>query len=136
MNNTSPEFTEMICRLQSGELTRKQAAAAYSIDIGTLNVWISRKGLADSIPKQGLAGAAREWAEKDPDKVKARREAAARVLSGEISAMAAAKEYPGMSHVTLALDVRKARIAQGLPVQAKRTRRTRQQLQSQQHSTL
>lgn len=127
MNNTSPQFNEMISRLQSGELTRNQAAAEYGIGIGTLNVWISRKKLAGTIPAVGLSGAALEWAETDPDKVNARRQATARVLSGEISALAAAKEYPGMSPTTLALDVRKARIAQGLPVQAKRTRRAANQ---------
>ena len=57
----------------------------------------------------------------DPDKVKDRAEAVARVLSGKISALAVAKEYPGMSHVTIAYDVRKARISMGQQVQHRRS---------------
>lgn len=117
MNTTDPQFKSMILRLQSGEITRNQAADAYGIRLGTLNMWISRKKLSSTIPATGLAGTALERAETDPDKVNARRQAAARVLAGEISALAVAREYPGLSHRTIAQDVRKARIKLGQPVQ-------------------
>lgn len=121
MKTTDHQFKVMISRLQAGELTRNQAAAFYGIGIGTLNVWVSRKKLGGTIPSAGPAGAALERMITDPDKVKDRAEAVARVLSGKISALAVAKEYPGMSHVTIASDVRKARISMGQQVQHRRS---------------
>lgn len=129
MRRNDKTFKEMVARLQSGEITRHQAADIYQIGYGTLGVWLSRSGVAKStagrLPdgSRRLHGAALERSRSlSPDKAKALDAAVARVLAGEISALAAEAENPDLSARTIAQRVRKARIDQGLPVQEKRTR--------------
>lgn len=123
MKRNDATFKEMVARLQSGELTRDQAADAYGINPGTLNVWISRSKLGDTIPNlqgKSRAGAAVHWPELTPDEVSATEAAIARVLAGEVSALAATKADPRISASTLAKRVRKARIDRGIPVQGRK----------------
>jgi hypothetical protein len=63
MKRNDPSFREMIGRIRSGELTRKQAAAAYGITTGLLNVWIQRSKIT-GLPRDT------EWRQQNPDKVK------------------------------------------------------------------
>lgn len=119
MKPNDTTFKEMISRIASGELTRKQAAEAYGIDPGTLNVWIARFNLSDSLPSmRGKAGYAKQLSDKYAIDTDAYEKAVARVLSGEISALALSEETPGIKAGTLAKKVRQARIRAGLPVQA------------------
>lgn len=127
VKRNDPSFREMIGRIRSGELTRKQAAAAYGITTGLLNVWIQRSKIT-GLPRDT------EWRQRNPDKVKELADhligkplspevqalmdaAVARVLAGEVSARAAAAEDPRLSHRTLARNVRRERLKAGLPVQ-------------------
>jgi len=119
MKPNDTTFKEMISRIASGELTRKQAAQTYDLDIGTLNSWISRHNLSDSLPSmRGKAGYAKQLSDKYAIDTNAYEKAVARVLSGEISALALSEETPGIKAGTLAKKVRQARIRAGLPVQA------------------
>lgn len=113
----------MVARIQSGELTRAQAAQTYGINLGTLGVWLSRSKVNTTTraPRK-LHGAALGWAITDPDKVKLLDEAVAKVLAGEMSATKASEIYPTLALATIALRVRKARLAAGQPVQQRRTR--------------
>lgn len=127
MKPSHPQFQEILARIRSGELTRAQAAAEYGLNPGSLNTWISRSGQAHTLPsRRGKAGTAAERAEKDPDKVAAMEAAVKRVLTGEISALAMAQLDPRVNPRTLAAKVRQARLKAGLPVQAKRSRTTKE----------
>lgn len=128
MNRHSPEFKALVKRLQAGELTRKDAAEQAGLSYGTLSVWLSRSGVTAAIPDNRRTNhadkpfephaAVLNGAEMTPDKAKALNAAVDKVLAGGTSARAAAAEM-GVSHVTVAAKVRKIRIAQGLPVQAR-----------------
>jgi hypothetical protein len=118
MKRNDTTFKEMISRINSGELTRLQAADVYKIKPNTLNAWVIRSKL--DVPKQKRVayGAAAEAAERlDPNIAKLLDEATAKVLDGTFrSCLAAHAEYPGIVLGTLTKRVRKARLAQGLPI--------------------
>ena len=141
MKRNDTTFHEMISRIRSGELTRRQAAETYGIAVGVLNVWIQRSKIT-GLPRDN------NWRSQNPDKVKeltshllgkaldperqaALNDAVARVLAGEISARAAALQDPRLSARTIAMKVRQARIKEGLPVQ----QRTPPYIPSYDHST-
>jgi hypothetical protein len=118
----SQTFKELVARLQSGELTRAQAAAAYGLNPGTLASWLLRSKVGEStrtkVGDKFLYGAAAEFAERlDPNIAKLLDEATEKVLDGTFkSCLAAHKAYPGVVLGTLTARVRKARLAQGLPI--------------------
>lgn len=118
MKRNDKTFKEMVSRIQSGELTRIKAAEVYNVKAHTLNVWIARSKL--DVPKQKpkAYGAAAELdANLDPTIAKLLEEAAQKVLDGTFkSCLAAHKEYQDLSLSTLTARVRKARLAQGLPI--------------------
>lgn len=125
MKRNDATFNAMVARLAAGELTRQQAAEEYGVNYGTLCVWLGRSKLNDSTARKtpkAVYGAAVDWAIKDPDKVKALDAAVAKVLAGEISALAAAKQNPDLSARTIADRVRRARVQSGLPVQHRTVR--------------
>lgn len=118
MKRNDTTFKEMVSRITSGELTRLQAADIYQIKPNTLNAWVSRSKL--DVPKQKRVayGAAAEAAERlDPEIAKLLDEATLKVLDGTFkSCLAAQKTYPDVNLGTLTKRVRKARLAQGLPI--------------------
>ena len=122
MKRNDSTFKEMVSRIQSGELTRHQAADAYGVGYGTLCVWLSRSKLNESTVQRSpdgtrmrmRYGAAVEWGVPNPEAMAA---AVQRVLRGEISAQAASKQSPELNSRTLAKKVRKERLAQGQMVQ-------------------
>lgn len=121
-------LAEIAARIKSGEMTRTTAAKAYGLDRVYLSTWLSRAGLAKDLPSQrGKVGFAAELvakAQENPDNVAATERAIEMVLRGEASAMEAARQCPGASHRTVAAKVRKARLARGEPVQARRGKQT------------
>lgn len=126
MNRHSPEFKALVKRLESGEITRNQAVQESGLAYSTLTTWLARTGAA--IPDNRRTNhadkpftphaAVLNGAEMTPDKANALNAAVDKVLAGGTSARAAAAEF-GVSHVTVAAKVRKIRLAQGLPVQAR-----------------
>lgn len=120
ITRTSPSFKVLVARLQSGELTRAQAAAEYGVPLGTLNVWLSRSKVGEStrLKERTLHGAAADLANSlDPKIAKLLDEATQKVLDGTYkSCLAASKAYPDVVLGTLTTRVRKARLAQGLPI--------------------
>jgi hypothetical protein len=120
MRRNDTQFKALVARLQAGELTRQQAADLHGVKYETLCQWL-RRSKVDLIPREdkGLTGYAVELKKRlaDPDIKAALDSAVARVLAGEISALAASREDPRINHRTLAVYVRKAKLAQGLPVQ-------------------
>ena len=83
MKRNDPTFNTMISRLQSGEIARTNPQE-YGIGAGTVNVWISRSVLANTIANQRgkpMAGAATQWDALTPDKVAATDAALVRVLA-------------------------------------------------------
>lgn len=123
MNRHDPKFHELISRLQSGEITRPEASTIYGIHPVTLNGWITRSKLSETIPsRRGRDGS--EMAPKitDPDKVNAMANAVARVLAGEISARAAAIADPRIVMNTLQHKVRQAKKRAGIPIRKNKTR--------------
>jgi len=118
MKRNDTTFKEMVSRITSGELTRLQAADTYQIKPGTLNAWIRRSKL--DVPKQKRVayGAAADLAANlDPRIAKLLDEATEKVLDGTFkSCLAAHKAYLGVALGTLTARVRKARLAQGLPI--------------------
>ena len=130
MKRNDTTFKLMVSRLQSGEITREQACAEYGVGYGTLCVWLGRSKLNATIPHPGwkpdrarpMVGAAAEWTPLDEDTKKAIEAAVVRVIAGEISALAVAKEDPRINHRTLTKAVRKAKIAAGIPVRVNKSR--------------
>lgn len=112
MKRNDSKFKEMVLRIQSGELTRHEAAEAYGIGYGTLGVWLSRSKLNSSTARRKVDGTkarygvASEWPVLDKDAVDA---AVQRVLSGEISARALCMQDPTFRYSTLVRKVQKAR---------------------------
>lgn len=127
MKINDASFKEMVGRLQSGELTRSQAAETYGIGVPMLNVWISRAKLGSTIPD--LRKISRPIPNRhvatgpvlDPDNAKALREAVAKVLSEGVSALSVSNADPRVKQRTLAKYVREAKIAAGevLPVRTR-----------------
>ena len=127
MKRNDGDFKTMVSRIQSGEFTRQQAAEAYEIPYNTLTIWLKRSRVSlpvkvNATEPKVLHGDALNWATKDPLKVKAMQEAVERILRGEISALAASQQDPRLSPSTLAQKVRKIRLANGQPVQVRRSR--------------
>lgn len=121
MNRHSPQFKELVGRLQSGELTRAQAAEIYGINPMTLAKWLVRSKVGESTRTKAegqLYGAAIEKLNSlDPAVAEALAEATQKVVDGVYpSCLAAHKDYPGVSLSTLTARVRKARVAKGLPI--------------------
>lgn len=117
MKRNDPTFKEMVARLQSGELTRNQAAEAYGLKPNTLITWLLRSKI--DIPRDssaGLRGAALTWTKDDPVRKAALAEAVAKVLSGELTGDQAFAIYAdkGVARATLFLEVRKILAAQGI----------------------
>lgn len=111
MKRNDPTFKEMVSRIASGELTRKQAAEAYDLNLGTLHVWVQRSKLA--LPKaptgaKALAGAALEWKNTDPVRIKALEDACNEALSGSLTVDQAVAKYKeqGVARATLQRMVR------------------------------
>lgn len=117
MKRNDQTFQEMVSRIKSGELTRKQAATAYGIEYGTLCVWLGRSGLnAETVAKGPLAhrrgaahGAATNWPVLSPETSAALDAALARVLAGETTAQGESKADPRIKLTTLTQRVRSAR---------------------------
>lgn len=109
MKRNDKTFKEMVSRIQSGELTRSQAADAYNIKVNTLNVWLGRSRL--TVPKtrsKELRGAAVEWSNNVD--YTALNSAVASVLDGTYkSCYAAQRAFPTVKLSTLTLKVRQAR---------------------------
>jgi hypothetical protein len=129
MKRNDATFKAMVARLQAGEITKDQACSLYDLKPNTLNSWLRRSKLLGTVPRQRQPPeeAARQRANLvskplTPEIQAAVDAAVARVLAGEISALAASLEDPRLSARTLADKVRKARLEKGLPVQARRTR--------------
>jgi homospermidine synthase len=118
----SQTFKELVARLQSGELTRAQAAVAYGVNPGTLAKWLLRSKVGEStrtkVDGKFLYGAAAEFADRlDPKIARLLEEATKKVLDGTFrSCLAAHRAYPDVVLGTLTARVRKARLAQGLPI--------------------
>jgi transposase-like protein len=128
MNKHTPQFNEMMSRLQAGEISRDQAALEYGVNRNTLNVWILRAGLKGKVPRKPLTAEAAEVMKENlgsgllsGEASEALDNAIARVLAGGVSALAAAQEDPRVSPSTLAKRVRAARLAAGQPVQSRRS---------------
>jgi len=130
MNKQSPEFQALVNRLVAGEISRKAAAAEAGINYVTLNLWLRQLKLTDQIPvndyfkvdaaepfKAGVKRGGLDLAVSE-ERASALNKAVQRVLSGEVSARAAGLEM-GLSPGSIAAKVRKIRISQGLPVQAR-----------------
>ena len=115
MNKHTPQYAEMVSRLVSGELSRKQAADEYGVNFGTLSSWLIRDKIKTPRVKlvTGAARAAADRANEDPDKVIAMDQAVARVLAGECTAYSAAKADARVNLSTLNVRIRKAREAEG-----------------------
>lgn len=124
MKRNDTTFKEMVSRIESGELTRRQAADTYGIKYGTLCVWLGRSELAEKTRLKGkpLHGAALGWAKLDPDKAKRLDEAAHMAIHGELSVTQVSKLFPDIAAATLTKRVRKDREKIGLPVQRRNRR--------------
>lgn len=129
MKRNDATFKAMVARLQAGEITKEQACSLYGLNPHTLSSWLRRSKLLGTVPRQRQPPeeAARQRANLvstplTPEIQAAMDAAIARVMAGEISAMAASVEDPRLSARTLADKVRRARLEKGLPVQARRTR--------------
>lgn len=117
MKRNDPTFKEMVSRIASGELTRKQAAEAYGINYGTLCVWLGRSDLnAETVQRGPKAhrdrtahGAATLWPTLPPEVVAALDAAVARVMAGESTALGESKADPRIKLSTLTQRVQKAR---------------------------
>lgn len=121
MKRNDKTFKEMVARISSGELTRAKAAELYGINLGTLNVWISRSGVGkETRSPHKLHGAALGWASTDPNRAKALKEATDKVLSGDLSLDDATEKFKmeGVARATLARSVRAARVAAGETVKS------------------
>lgn len=119
MNRHSQEFLQLVERLKSGELTRKQACDEYSIHPGTLSSWLLRSNLNEvtRLKTKDLYGEAAKKVLTDPVVVGELEEATKKVLSGEIpSCLAASRVYKNIKLGTLTVRVRKARLAAGQEV--------------------
>lgn len=118
MKRNDTTFKEMVSRVSSGELTRLQAADIYQIKPNTLNAWVRRSKL--DVPKQKRVayGAAAEAADRlDPQIAKLLEEITQKVLDGTFrSCLSAQKAHPELNLGTLTKRVRKARLAQGIPI--------------------
>ncbi len=116
MKRNDPTFKEMVARILSGELTRKQAADAYGIKENTLTHWLLRGKIATPKQPKVLAGAALEWTKPDPVRRAALDEAVSRVLSGELTGDQAFALYAdqGVARATLFYEVRKILAKQGV----------------------
>lgn len=122
MKRNDPTFRAMVARIASGEISRRQAAAIYNVNYGTLGVWLNRSGFGEATAykgartrKAGRAGAAVGWPEMSQE-VRAKLDAAAeRVLSGASSARSESMADPEIKLSTLTIKVRKIRQARGLP---------------------
>lgn len=116
MNRHSPEFKELVARLQSGELTRAQACDIYGLQRDTLSTWLTRSkvGASTRTKTRPLAGSAKQFVESmDPQYVLLLNDLVAKVLSGEYrSCRAAHLANPQVPLSTLTVRVRKARKAQ------------------------
>lgn len=129
MQRNDAKFKELVSRLQSGELNRQQASEAYGVNYGTLCVWLSRSKLGSTTLQREadgsrkLHGIAAKNSQLDPDKDRALDAAVARVLAGEISALAASKESEGLSPSTIAARVRKAKLQAGIPIPRRRAKK-------------
>lgn len=124
MKRNDPTFKEMVSRIESGELTRLQAADTYGINPGTLNVWLSRSNLAEKtrLKERPLHGAALGWVKLDPDRAKLLDEVVARVVAGELTVTQAARENPTLVLMTISTKVRQRQEELGLPMRKRRTR--------------
>jgi hypothetical protein len=119
MKRNDSTFKELVSRITSGELTRLQAADIYGVNPGTLKVWLNRSNLSDAtrLKERPLHGAALGWMTIDPETARLLEDAAQKVLDGTFkSCLAAHASYPSLSLSTLTARVRKARLAQGLPI--------------------
>jgi len=117
MKRNDPTFKEMVARMQSGELTRKQAADTYGVRENTLVVWLGRSGIeVPRAPKQGLHGDAVNWTKDDPVRSQALQEAFEEVLAGTLTARTAVIKYGdrGVAYTTIAQMVRNHLAAQGI----------------------
>lgn len=131
MKRNDATFKAMVARLQSGEITRKQACEEYDIPYGTLAVWLTRSKVNESIPRSPAGGpenprqrqgAALEWGTLSDDVRQRMNAAVARVLAGETSALAESKADPEIKCTTLTLWVRRAKEAAGIPVRKNKSR--------------
>jgi len=115
MKRNDTTFKEMVARIQSGELTRVQAADTYNLNPGTLNVWLSRSKLNETtkMAVRPLHGATADLVNNlDPEIAAKLAEATQKVLDGTFkSCLAAHAAYPELSRSTLTARVRKARLA-------------------------
>jgi len=112
MKRNDPTFQVMVARINSGELTRAQAADTYNLNLGTLHVWLSRSGV--KTPRQKvLHGAALDWVIDDPERTKAIQAAVTDVTAGRMTARAAAQAH-GQAFATVAWHVRKILASQGI----------------------
>ena len=122
----SKTFKDLAAKIQSGELTRAEAAAQAGINPGTLGVWLSRSNVTAPKNPDGtrkLYGTAAQKKITDPDKVKLLDEAVARVLDSNLSVTQVSEMYPTLSATTIAARVRKYRLEHGQHVQKRRTRK-------------
>ena len=115
MKRNDTTFKEMVSRIASGELTRKQAADVYGVKYGTLMVWLGRSGLNDETAFKGPAraggtyGAAADWPVLTPERAAALDAAVARVVAGESTALGESKANPEIKLSTITQRVRSAR---------------------------
>lgn len=118
MKRNDSTFKEMVARIQSGELTRAQAANTYNLNPGTLNVWLGRSKLNETtkMSVRPLHGATADLVNNlDPEIAAKLAEATRKVLDGTFkSCLAAHGTYPELSLSTLTARVRKARLSEAL----------------------
>lgn len=118
MKRNDPTFQEMVSRLTTGELTRKQAAEIYGLNPSTLDVWLSRSGITRATTSKAprvRRGAELGWNVLSDDLVAEMDAAIARILAGESSALGESKKNPRLNLGTLTVKARAARKLAGLP---------------------
>ncbi len=108
MKRHDQTFQEMVSRITSGELNRKQASEHYGVPYGTLCVWLGRSGLNKAtVSKQKLHGAATGWPTLSPDRVEALDAAARRVAMGQSTLRQESAANPDVKFATLAVRARR-----------------------------
>lgn len=121
MKRNSQAFNTMVSRITSGEISRRQAAAIYGINYGTLGVWLNRSNVNEATAFKGdaakrgtRAGAALGWPSL-PESVRVKLdEAADRVVAGISTAKEEADADPDIKLSTLNIRVRQRGVAMGL----------------------
>lgn len=124
----SEKFKELADQMHSGAITREQMADTCGVKVGTLGVWLTRSKLTKKNNADGtkkLHGSAADNAARlSPETAKLLDDLTKKVLDGTYkSCLAAHTDHKDVSLSTLTVRVRKARIAQGLPIgrQGKKT---------------